>query len=393
MCRSPSFIWKQAGPGWEQVPVPCKMCWQCEENYINDWTGRCLAEAQHATKTLALTLTYRDCEERQVDHAHKVLNIKHFQDFMKRLRRNTKQRRGYNVRYLVAGEYGSLRGRAHFHVLLFFYGNAPEIPNQENSHIDEWPHGHVFADWSADHKAVRYVAKYALKNFRYDDEDNPDPERQAWFSMSKKPLIGARYIQERALEYVQHGLFPSAFEYVVDGGKPGKTYMLTGAARRLFLKTIVEGYREKGIKIRENTLSEWVAKSYKKLLDQEHEQMWDALPEAEKTEILIEEAENKRPSQKAVMRAILGCEPQATPDLDWHTIHKRWKYGTAQTSTASQSYSKFSYDRRKAYEATACLKKAAYAKAAGKQSNAPPAYLLTSLHSASAGHANRFRKR
>lgn len=251
------------------------MCWQCEENYINDWTGRCLAEAQYSTSTCALTLTYRD----QDDLSHKVLHPQHFQVFMKRLRND-----GYKVRYLVAGEYGTLRGRAHFHVLLFFYGNAPKIPNKTNAHIKYWDKGHVFADWSADHRAVRYVAKYALKNFRYDDEDNPDKDRQAWFSMSKKPLIGAQFFIDRAKEYVKHDLMPSSFEYVVDGGKPGKTYLLRNAARALFVRTLVEEYRKQGKEIDLKRVNEWTGKAVEKHRKVEQQENWDALPNVDKNE-------------------------------------------------------------------------------------------------------------
>lgn len=256
-----------------QLPVPCKMCWQCEENYINDWTGRCLCEAQYATKTCALTLTYRD----QVDNSHKILHVQHFQNFMKRLRND-----GYKVRYLVAGEYGSLRGRAHFHVLLFFYGNAPDIPNKTNAHIKHWDKGHVYADWSADYRAVRYVAKYALKNFRYDDQDNPDPDRQAWFSMSKKPLIGAQFFIDRAKEYVRHNVLPSSFEYVVDGGKPGKTYLIRNAARALFVKTLVDEYRKQGREVNLKTVNEWTKKAVEKHYKVEQQENWDALPDVDK---------------------------------------------------------------------------------------------------------------
>jgi hypothetical protein len=207
--------------------------------------------------------------------------------------------------------------------------------------------------------------------------------------MSKKPLIGAQYIIERAREYVRHDLMPSTFEYVVPGGKPGKTYMLTGASRRLFLETITEGYRAKGKEINPEKLSEWVAKSYQKQLVAEHQQMWDALPDEEKTQHIIGEVEHKRPSQKAVMRAILGCEPDAAPDMDWAAIHKRWKYGTAKQQSAG-STPQFSYDKRRAYAQAASLKKVAHKKATASRGNAPPAYALSVYHSASASYPGRY---
>ena len=162
MCINPSYIWVQCGPKWEKQPTGCKRCWRCKQNRVNDYVGRCLAEAAVSSHTCVVNLTYAPRE----DLADKLLQPRHFQLFIKLLRRA-----GHKVRYFVAGEYGEEKGRAHFHAVLFFthivkqdktpfynwdHKYDPEtsarfsdkIPQKEMVHIREWPHGHITCDWA-----------------------------------------------------------------------------------------------------------------------------------------------------------------------------------------------------------------------------------------------------
>lgn len=270
MCTSPSFVWVQRGPKWEQTPVPCDRCWSCRENYINDWVGRCLCEASTSVSTGVFSLTYATPKDRR-EMSHRIVNPHHFQLFMKRLRKA-----GHKVRYLVAGEYGDLRDRAHFHVILFFKHfaqpqGAPvpklenraafladpsiaaplhrQMPNKDMCHIREWPYGHVEADWSMSEEAVRYCCQYLYK----------DGKRTAWLSMSKKPPLGYEWFMSKAALTRDLGVLPSSFEYLPPGGKPGKVYLMTGATRREYLNAVTKDRRLRP------RMSEWVAKTFDKL--------------------------------------------------------------------------------------------------------------------------------
>lgn len=262
MCINPSKIWVERGPNWEQLPVPCKSCWRCKQNRVNDYVARSMAEASTSKFTCCVSMTYAD----RSDLADKVLHPRHFQLFMKLLRRA-----GHKVRYLVSGEYGELKGRAHFHALLFFthienrgqtafYNeghiedpetSAPfsrEIPHKRTVHVREWPHGHIKCDWTATEQAARYVCKYLLA----DDKNN------AWFSLSKKPPLGAAWFAKKAALAVEHGVMPSSFDYLPPGGNKDRPYIMTGATRRDYLNAITQSADK-----REN-LSEWVQKSFDK---------------------------------------------------------------------------------------------------------------------------------
>lgn len=284
MCTKPSWVYKHEAPVPTKIPVACRQCWQCNLNRVNDFVGRSLCEAQASEWVVTLTLTYRPTNEL----SDKILTPRHFQTFMKAMRDRHK------CRYLVAGEYGSLKGRAHFHAILFGQGKKPLIPQKQNCHIDEWPHGHVFADWNADERALRYVCKYILK----------DDEKQGWFSMSKKPPLGHAFFQRRAAWYAKHGVFPRSFTYAPPGGSKNREYLMTGATRRDFLETLVTEW-EKQRPVELERLSEWVTNAVEKR-DLNKRIAWaEAQPIQEQIQAMVERLDLSRPTEKQVNRVFL----------------------------------------------------------------------------------------
>lgn len=293
MCINPSFIWVTRGPKSEKEPVPCRQCWRCKKNRINDYVGRCLAEIATSQQACTITLTYAP----RSDLADKVLHPRHFQLFMKMLRRA-----GHKVRYLVAGEYGDLRGRAHFHAILFFEQIAParpsdapfynpdhlhdplgsqafstQIPQMRMSHIREWPHGHVNVDWSADERSIRYVCKYLMS----------EDKNRAWFSMSKKPPLGASWFAEKAAMARDLGALPSSFNYLPPGASKDRPYFMSGATRRDYLNAITQDPADK------SRMSEWVHKTFEKHERQRLLEHLNSLPPDQQEQAFIERREHE----------------------------------------------------------------------------------------------------
>ena len=166
MCISPNNI-------SEVGLVSCHKCWQCRENKVNDYVGRCIAESHHSDETLSVTLTYGDGDTPE----SATLVYKHYQLFMKSLRNE-----GYKVRYIVAGEYGSTKGRAHWHAILFFKGKVPKnIEYDKRINWKHWNRGYSFIE-KPSYKSYRYVMKYILKDTQLDVQNGH-------FSLSKKQAI------------------------------------------------------------------------------------------------------------------------------------------------------------------------------------------------------------
>lgn len=209
--------------------------------------GRSIAENETATKSFFVTLTYGSTNrygEVLTDRARSL----HYEDVQKWLKRIRKR---YNVRYVVTGEYGPLKGRAHWHALLFFYGTVPDIKLD----FDYWGNRPYNTDpfwydgktrWSKfEPSRAKYVCKYMLKAGEGDDS----LERKAM--LSKKPPLGQDYFFRRAEEYVAQHLSPQDLKYHFPEVKWGKKnpkpreYVLQGVSGANFLQHFVESWRKK----------------------------------------------------------------------------------------------------------------------------------------------------
>lgn len=106
----------------------CGRCRICRHSKQLDIINRCRMESScYSCPPYMITLTYDqanlpvhrpECRRRGV--LVNTLYYKDIQDFFKRLRiRWTRAGLQHNIRYMVAGEYGSKRGRPHYHIILW----------------------------------------------------------------------------------------------------------------------------------------------------------------------------------------------------------------------------------------------------------------------------------
>ena len=179
------------------IEVACRKCLKCLQVRETDMCGRAYAEALTSDSFVALTLTYADSNS----ISSQVLDYTHVQNCLKRLRSA-----GYKVRYINAGEYGEERGRAHWHMVLYFVGKAPKFPpaDMEKQMWSYWPHGFTFVQ-QPDYYGVRYVVGYTIK----DVKSGKSVRRP---QMSKKPPLGNAYWKTLAKARISEGL-PFASRY------------------------------------------------------------------------------------------------------------------------------------------------------------------------------------
>jgi hypothetical protein len=211
--------------------VGCRECWQCRKRRVNDYVGRCIAESKFAKKTYAVTLTY------DADQGVNAVTLiyKDVQDFLKRLRKK------YKCRYIVTGEYGSAKGRSHWHIILFFQDNWPEVTSNKRVDWKYWKHGFAYfqePDW----KGFEYCLKYVLK-------DQTSRQSDSHLAMSKKPPLGHEFFQQLANQYVEQALVPQTYFYkfgdVRDYKNREKGFMMQGKTRENFMETFINEWEEK----------------------------------------------------------------------------------------------------------------------------------------------------
>ena len=211
--------------------VGCRECWQCRKRRVNDYVGRCIAESKFSKKTYAVTLTYDG--DQGVNAV--TLIYKDVQDFLKRLRKKHK------CRYIVTGEYGSAKGRSHWHIILFFKDSWPEVTSNKRVDWKYWKHGFCYfqePDW----KGFEYCLKYVLK-------DQTSRQSDSHLAMSKKPPLGHEFFQQLAKQYVEQALVPQTYFYkfgdVRDYKNREKGFMMQGKTRENFMETFINEWEAK----------------------------------------------------------------------------------------------------------------------------------------------------
>lgn len=203
-----------------EIPAPCRKCWQCRRRRVDDYVGRCLAEASTSSAVSVITLTYAP----RTDGYDQRVNSRHFQSFIRAVRD-----RGHLVRYLGVAERGTRSTkRVHFHALLFWQGDPPDWARHRGyTHIQEWPHGHVYLDDGSTERAARYACKYLLKG---------ESDASNWYTLSKKPPLGFQFFVRLAASMAETGHTPQTLTYRV--GDVPRVFYMTGATRRMFIHTL-----------------------------------------------------------------------------------------------------------------------------------------------------------
>lgn len=158
--------------------VPCGKCLACRMRRANEWSLRLMHELEYHEHASFITLTYND------DHlpSDNSLHKSHLQKFFKRLRKNTNKK----LRYYANGEYGTKRGRPHYHSILFGVGPYQHDLDLENRDPkrrslaisgpvkDAWTvHGELIGDVTVGMvtaKSCRYVTGYLQKDFGTEPE-------------------------------------------------------------------------------------------------------------------------------------------------------------------------------------------------------------------------------
>lgn len=122
---------------------------------------------------------------------------KHLQKYIKRVRKRFPDRA---INYVGVGEYGELRGRPHYHVIMFGV-----VPDDEPVLRQLWPYGEQFQCDPLIMERAAYVAGYTLKKLTPEKKDeNIAPAAPEFSHWSLKPAIGKRYVPYLVDSLEQH---------------------------------------------------------------------------------------------------------------------------------------------------------------------------------------------
>lgn len=205
------------------VTVPCSQCVGCRLERSRQWAVRCMHESSMHTSSCFITLTYSN------KHLPNPPNLvlRDFQLFMKRLRKKY----GKGVRFYHCGEYGELKGRPHYHAIIFGMDFSDKYHwETRNGHklyrsqiLEElWPYGHSSIG-SVTFESAAYVARYIMKKINGDAAERHYAScpitgevferKPEYTTMSRRPGIGSSWLKQNMAD-----VYPQ--DHIVLLGKP-----------------------------------------------------------------------------------------------------------------------------------------------------------------------------
>lgn len=236
--RGLSFNFKGAKREGVMGTLPCGRCIGCRFDLAEGWGIRCHHEAKmHPGGTVFVTLTFDQ------EHLPRDMSVRreHAVAFIKAIREAVKPLGGSIDSHFGSAEYGSLRGRPHFHFLLYGW-NFPDrkiYKMQRGFYLYEsallskaWPFGRALLG-TVTFKSARYCAGYAMKKVgpksklfakQYTRQSEVDGEyyrvEPEFAAMSRQPSLGHRWFDK-----FQSDVYPRD-ECIIEGHrrKPPRFY-------------------------------------------------------------------------------------------------------------------------------------------------------------------------
>lgn len=208
LCKYPMHIEKAGGI------VPCGQCHHCRQNLRRKKTSRLVLESQMHEHIIFLTLTYSEAflPRQYVDpvtgeyfsHDLGVLDKRAIQLFLKRLRKSLPPR---SLRYFACGEYGTIKSRPHYHLVLF---GLPYNKRSKEKILDAWRDpdtGELMADPKyidiqqprKNSDVAQYVCSYVMKKMTRADDPRLKGRPPEFFLQSKGIARGATDALKRLL--------------------------------------------------------------------------------------------------------------------------------------------------------------------------------------------------
>lgn len=220
---------------YEYINLPCRTCVGCRSDNAKMWALRAYHELTCHKRNCFITLTYNNESKYAIEDPLCLysLRYKHFQNFMKRLRKEFPDE---HIGYIVSGEYGCKDGRSHWHAILFGFDfpdkkeiyRSKGFPHYKSETLERlwsiydrdsdiyFPIG--FVDLcDVDYDCCSYVAQYVFKKLDnlkahpiidYDEDGEPiylEDKAPPIVRTSKNPAIGLTWFNKYGDNAVEKG--------------------------------------------------------------------------------------------------------------------------------------------------------------------------------------------
>lgn len=180
-----------------RLTVPCGKCGSCLHNRRVEWSFRIKEEYDIAESAKFITLTYEDDHIVFTKGGYPTLCKRDLQTFLKRLRKKQSKITETKIRYYAVGEYGTRTLRPHYHIILFNVHST-----LLSSIVDIWKLGQIHIGDVSD-ASIHYMTKYHVN--ANDRDELHEEQLREFATMSRKPGIGASYLERKAEWNKDHG--------------------------------------------------------------------------------------------------------------------------------------------------------------------------------------------
>lgn len=181
------------GVGSKVRKVACGVCMACRINRSKEWGMRLMHEIDNSKINKFVTLTYNN-DNLPINNS---ISKKELQQFIKRYRYYDKNR----IKYFGCGEYGGLKGRPHYHLIMINLSD-----NYEELLEKAWDKGNNFIG-TVNIQSCIYVTDYITKKYSGDLAKKEYGDREIPFQLCSKGL-GFDWFEKNADQILSIGYIP-----------------------------------------------------------------------------------------------------------------------------------------------------------------------------------------
>jgi len=238
--------------------MPCLRCGCCLGNRRNDLTGKMIAESLRCFDVWVTTLTYDDARLREWDtDGANFRDPEHIKKFINNLRMQGERALGHRIelRYFAVYEKGTINGRGHWHVILFWctevdrqvLSSAAVVRAVEYNQAPAWMPDHVY---EATLNRDEYLKR--LENPDIVDLAGGSKMRQEWGAWRHGKVTVHALLRGRHKTMQIHSAVSYCVKYCL---KERQRYLMSHGMGQAYYRALMEDIVAAGLQLNDLTYS------------------------------------------------------------------------------------------------------------------------------------------